>query len=281
MSTNRIVTAIILFNIFSASFCFSQEAPFYPQRIISLGPALTEQIYLLDAQDKLVGVTRYCQRPAQAQEKEKVGTVLEANLEKIAYLEPELVLATGLTNPKTIEKLKRLNINVVSFTQAKDFSQISEQFLALARLLGKEEQAEGILSRAKRRIDVLKRRVKHLAKKKVFAQVGANPLFAAGPDSFINDCIRLAGGINVVSGTRSGLYSREKVLQDNPDVIIITTMGIVGIEEKERWQNFKSLSAVKNNQIYIVDEYIFCSSTPPSFVQALEKMVALLHGENG
>ena len=277
----RVLIGILLFNICVATFCFPEDISSYPERIVSLGPALTEQIYLLGAEDKLVGVTRYCQRPAQAQEKEKVGTVLEANLEKIAYLEPNLVLATGLTNPKTIEKLKRLNINVVTFPQAKNFSQINEQFSALARLVGRQERAGEILSRAKRRIDVLERRVKHLAKKKVFAQVGANPLFAAGPDSFINDCIRLAGGINVVSGTRSGLYSREKVLQDNPDVIIIATMGIVGKEEKQQWQNFKSLSAVKNNQIYIVDEYIFCSSTPPSFVQALEKMIALLHGENG
>ena len=76
---------------------------------------------------------------------------------------------------------------------------------------------------------------------------------------------------------KSGLYSRERVFQGNPDVIIITTMGLVGEEEKAVWQNYPALNAVQTQRIYIVDEYQFCSMSPEDFLQALEKMVEILH----
>jgi len=66
----------------------------YPQRIISLGPSLTEELFLLGVQDKIVGVTTYCQRPPEVKAKKKVGTVVEVNVERIMSLKPDLVLAT-------------------------------------------------------------------------------------------------------------------------------------------------------------------------------------------
>jgi len=245
-----------------------------------LGPALTEQLYLLGAENKLVGVTTYCQRPVDAQKKEKVGTVLQANLEKVIYLEPDLVLATPLTNLKTIEKLKSLGVEVAILLTARNFSQICEEFLELGRIVGREKMAKEIIRQAKIEVDSLREKVKNLHKVKVFIQIGAKPLFTVTDDSFFNDFIEFAGGINIGHGAKSGIYSREKVLEDNPDVIIIVTMGIVGKEEKEIWRNFETLNAAKNNRIFIVDSDRFCSPTPVSFVQALEEMVKILHSED-
>ena len=273
------LTIIFLFNICAQGLC-SPEDFSYPQRIISLGPALTEQLYLLGAEDKLVGVTVYCCKPRQAQKKEKVGTVLEVNLEKIIYLQPDVVLATSLTNLKDIEKLKGLGIKVVTFPQAKNFSQLCEQFLELARLVGKEKVAREIVHRARTKVEIIKRQVKDLPRPKVFVQIGARPLFTAGKDSFINDYIEIAGGENIANDVKIGFYSREKTLEDNPDIIIITTMGIAGEGEKEIWRNFETLNAAKNDKIYIVDSDKFCSPTPVSFVQALEEMVKILHSED-
>lgn len=274
-----IITITFLFNICAQGLC-SPEDFSYPQRIISLGPALTEQLYLLGAEDKLVGATVYCCRPAQAQKKEKVGTVLEVNLEKIVHLQPDVALATSLTNLKDIEKLKGLGIKVVTFPQAKNFFQLCEQFLKLARLVGKEKVAREIVHRARTKVEIIKRQVKDLPRPKVFVQIGARPLFTAGKDSFINDYIEIAEGENIANDVKIGFYSREKVLEDNPDIIIITTMGIAGQGEKEIWRNFETLNAAKNDRIYIVDSDKFCSPTPVSFVQALEEMVKILHSED-
>jgi iron complex transport system substrate-binding protein len=274
-----LIIIIFLFNICAQGFC-SPEDSSYPQRIISLGPALTEQLYLLGVEDKLVGVTTYCKRPLDAQKKEKIGTVLETNLEKIIHLEPDLVLATPLTNPKTIEKLKSLKVEVRTVLAARKFSQICEQFLELGRIVGRERRAEEIVRRAKKELGILRKKVQNLPKVRVFIQIGARPLFTAAEDSFFNDFIDFAGGINIARGAKSGLYSRERVLEDNPEVIIITAMGI-GAEEKKVWRKFKSLGAVKNDRIYIVDEYKFCSPTPLSFVVALKEMIEILHFKDG
>ncbi len=271
--------------VFCLLFCFCR-VPFgyaqqnYPQRIISLGPALTEELYLLGADDKLVGCTLYCSRPTEAKNKTKVGTVIDINLEKAVSLRPDLVLATSLTNPEAKEKLKNLGVKVVTFPAAESFSEICGQFLELGRLVGKEKEAAKIIGSAKNKVDFVREKVNGLPKPKVFIQVGANPLVTAGKGSFVSDFIELAGGINTARGTKTMPYSREEVIRDNPEVIIIVTMGIQAEKEKETWGRFKTLKAVVDNRIYIVDSDLLCSPTPISFAEILQEIVKILHPQN-
>jgi iron complex transport system substrate-binding protein len=251
----------------------------YPQRIISLGPSITEELYLLGVEDRLIGCTVYCKKPKEAESKEKIGTVVEVNIEKIVSLKPDLVLATSLSDPKVIEKLRRLGIKVISFSSPENFPQICEQFLELGKITGREKVAEELVEQAKQKVENIKKKVNDLPKPKVFIQVGAKPLFTVTGDSFVNDFIEFAGGVNIAQNLNMGLYSREKVLKNNPDVIIIVTMGIVGEHEKKIWQKYRTLKAVKNNRIFIMDSYKLCSPTPVSFVDTLEKMVKILHPE--
>ena len=249
----------------------------FPQRIISLGPSLTRELYLLGVEDRLVGNTIYCGQPPDAQKKEKVGTVTKLNLEKIMTLKPDLVLTTPLTNHEQVEKLKNLGIRVTTFSAARSFSQICDQFLELGRIVGKEKEAGKIVQKAKLKVSSIQQRIKGLQEPKVLAQIGAKPLWVATKDSFINDFIKLAGGANIGPSGKSGLYSREKVLEQNPDIIIIVTMGIVGEKERKIWRKYKTLNAVKNDRIHIVDSYKVCSPTAVSFVEVLEEIVGLIH----
>ncbi|MFH1507560.1 MAG: ABC transporter substrate-binding protein [Candidatus Omnitrophota bacterium] len=253
----------------------------FPSRIISFGPALTEGLYLLGAQDKLVGCTIYCQKPPEVKNKEKVGTAIEVNLEKIVSLKPDLVLAISLTSPKVKEKLKNLGIKAITFSTPKDFNDICKHFLELGKLVGKVKEAEKIVKSAENKADSIKEKVKNLHHPKVLIQVGARPLFVANGDYFVNDYIEFAGGINIAKGAREGIYSREQALKANPDVIIIVTMGIVGEEEREIWEKYKTLNATKNDRIFIVDSYKFCNPTPVSFVETLEEIVEILHFKKG
>ena len=249
----------------------------YPQRIISLGPSLTKELYLLEVEDRLIGCTIYA--PECAKNKEKVGTVIDINLERIIKLKPDLVLATSLANPKQVEKLRKLKIKVVVFHQARSFQELCDQFLKLAKLVGKEDKASQIIKEVKEKVKSIRDKTKDLKRAKVFIQVGAKPLFTAGKNSFVNDFIEFAGGINIAKDTEFGIYSREKVLEKNPDVIIIVTMGIRGIKEKEIWQRYKNINAVKSKRIYIIDSYKICSPTPTSFVETLKELVKILHPE--
>jgi len=257
--------------------CLSALSSTYPERIISLGTTLTEELYLLKVEDRLIANTIYCTRPPSAKKKEKIGTVINANIEKIISLAPDLVLATSLTPPKQVEALKNLGIRVVVFEYPKSFYELCEQFLELGRLVGCEKRAEGIIKRAKKMVEKVREKTKGRIPPRVLIQIGANPLWVAIGDSFINDFIEFAGGINIAKEEKTGLYSMEKVLEKNPDVIIIAEMGIIGEKEKNAWLKIKALNAVKNNQIYIMDAYKLCSPTPVSFFKTLEEIVEIFY----
>ena len=248
-----------------------------PRRIISLGPTITEKLYLLGAQDRVVGVTTYCERPPDALAKEKVGNVTQVNIEKIVELKPDLVIATSLTERRAVLGLKRLGIKVIVFNEPGSYEEMNRQFLELGRIVGREREAEGIVRAAERRVDVIKKRVEGLPRPKVFIQLGAKPLFAATKDSFVNDFIELAGGTNIAREAKTGFYSREEVLRQDPDIIIIVLMGAATGNEKKGWQKFHALRAVRNDKIFIMDPYRVCSPTPRTFVDALEEMVKALH----
>ncbi|MDI6890046.1 MAG: ABC transporter substrate-binding protein [Thermodesulfovibrionales bacterium] len=271
----KIIICVWVFLFLSGFIGYTQED--YPQRIISLGPSITKALYLLGVGDKLIANTVYCDSPPEAKTKEKIGTVVEINIEEVFNLKPDLVLATSLTDPKTKEKLKNLGIKVITFSTPKDFSDLCRQFLELGRVVGKEKDAEKIVKTAKYEINLIKKKVKDLPRPKVLIQVGAMPLFVATDRYFVNDYIEFAGGVNIAKDAKEGIYSREKVLEANPDVIIIPEMGITGGEEKKVWKKYKTLSAVKDDRIYIIDADKLTSPTPMSFIKTLKEIVHILH----
>ena len=256
----------------------------YPQRIVSLGPINTENVYLLGAEDRLVADTSYCVRPAAAREKQKIGSVMQISIEKIISLRPDLVLATGLTQPQQVQKLQDLGLRVVRFEQPDSFTAICTQFVQLGRLLGLEDRAQQIVAQARNRVQQIEQQVAPLPVQKVFLQVGAQPLFGSVPSSFTHEYIILAGGINVLDDQATGTTNYEKILTKNPDVIIIAVMGTesgVAIREKEKWSSFGSIKAVRNNRVFLINPDLVCSPSPITFSRTLARIAHLMHPELG
>lgn len=258
----------------------SAEQDSVPQRIISLGSYLTEGLFLLGVQDNIVGVTTYCNRPEQAQLKEKAGSIVEVNIEKVLALRPDLILTTPLTNAKAKSKLKQIGLNVVDFEQVKDFAQICDQFIKLGQTVNQQDQARQIVEQAQAEVKMLRQSIGNQPLQKVFVQVGTKPLFTMNQEFFVNDLIKLAGGINIAENAPSGIYSREKVVELNPDIIIIASMGISAEDEKQIWNRYKTIKAVQNNRIYCIDPNIICNPIPSNFVNTLKLIIDFLHKEN-
>lgn len=282
----RLFTVVVLLMFYAAVFGFPVDVvedrennvqAKYPQRIVSLAPALTESLYELGVENRLKGCTTYCNKPEQAKHKEKIGTLIDFNLEKILTLKPDLVLGMEFSERRTIEKLKILGYRVELFPSPGNFSQLCESFLRLGQMVGQEEKAKKIVTKAKQDTAFIRRQVAGVKKIKIFWQLGAKPLFAATKGYFTNDYIEFAGGINIAADAKSGIYSREEVLKRNPDVIVIVTMGVATETEKQTWKTYKSINAVKNNRIYTVDAYTYCSPTPKGFARALQELAVLLH----
>ena len=274
-----IISLAIFFCVIGVPRLVAQQPP---QRIISLAPSITEELYLLGLGDRVVGVTIYCEYPPEVKKKEKIGTLLSPNIEKIVTLNPDLILATMDGNrPEVLSRLSSLGLRVFTFEPAKNFQDISRDFLLLGKLVSKEKEAGKLLSKARGEIEEIKEKVRGLPKVKVFWEVGAKPLVSVAKGTFADEIISLSGGINIAhgAGSRYPRYSLEEVLQQNPEVIILVTMGDVTEQEIKIWKEFKDLKAVKDNRIYVVDADLVCRATPARFQEAVREIASLLHPE--
>jgi iron complex transport system substrate-binding protein len=253
----------------------------YPKRIISLAPSLTKNIYLLGAGNKLVGCTNYCSLQADTNA-EIVANAIQVNYEQIVLLKPDLIITTNLTKSRTIETFKKLGLKILVFENPKNFGEICDQFLELGRTIGKHQQAIQIIEEAQNKIDLIRSSIPASANDDpttVFMQLGANPLFAVVPGSFMNDYMVLSSTKNIVDDLKTGSVNLESVLMRDPAVIFIVLMGIIGSEELKKWKSFDKLKAVENNRIYTIDADKACSPTPLSFVETLEEIIKYLYVE--
>lgn len=266
--SNKILTTIIL--LLTVTLFVHAEN----RRIVSLAASVTRNLYAIEAGDEIVGCTRFCVTDA----KDSIPVVADAinvNMEKIVSLHPDIVIASGLTPPKVLEGLNRMGIRTERLKEPADFNEICSQCLLLGQLSGREENARKVVERSKARLEAIQARTQAEKAWKVFMEIGCDPLFSALPGSFMHDYIVRSGGKNIAEGLDNAMVSKEYVLLQNPDVILVVGMGIVGEDEIGKWKAVKSLSAAKKGKIYPLDQDI-CSPTPATFVDTVEKIVFLL-----
>lgn len=197
---------------------------------------------------------------------------MEVNVEKIVQLKPDLVITTSLNDLRVKAKLMSMKINVFEYSYPKTFGEICGQFTQLGIMLGKKQKAEEILAETRIKVKTVTGSVKNTRRPKVFMQIGAKPLWSVPKDNFMNDLIEMAGGINISSISKTGLYSYEQVLKNDPDIIFISDMGISAEKETAKWKKYATINAVKNDRIYLIDSYELCSSNPVFFAKTLETM---------
>lgn len=238
-------------------------------RIISLSPQITESIYLLGGDEKIVGVTDFCKRPSEAMKKEKMGTPLRPDVEKIVGMRPDIVFGTREGNsPLVMSRLARLEIKTHYFNRPKTFTELMDNFLTLSKMVGKEDRGRRIVEIALGALP----KIKNSKGFTVLWQVGAEPLIVASNNSFANDIILLAGGTNIIhSELPYPRINAEEVILKSPHVIVLMDMGYNIEMEKERWKRYFS-----KVQFVAMDAYSVGSPTPMSFIDAVNRLAESL-----
>ena len=260
----------------------SAQSPGPAVRVVSLSPFITETIYLLGAQAQLIADTSYCTVPPEAAQKEKIGSVTQMNVEKIISLKPDLVIASPLSSEKQLKILVSQGLRVMEIRNPKNFEEMCALTLKIATALGRTARAQVIVQQASADVDTVREQVAGLRPRRVFIQIGLKPLHTVNKDLFINEYIRLANAVNIAEGHSSGIYSREAVIQQDPDVILVATMGSskkAAAFEKKRWMTFPFLTSAKNNEIHVLDPEVICHPTPVSFAAGLRQVAGLIHPE--
>ncbi len=254
---------------------------FPPRRIISLAPSVTEALFALELDDRIIAVTTYCDYPAAARQKEKIGDTLHLNLERIISLRPDLiVISTASQLENLTRRLDELAIPVF-VTNPRTVREVVASLRSLGRLTGAEATAETVALEMERRIAEVERRVSGLFRPKALYVLQTGPLITVGGKTFLNDLIELAGGVSIsVSETADyPQFSRETVAARRPDVIIAPlSHGSELVSEQSLTRDFARTPAVVRGRILRVDPDLV-DRPGPRLVDGLEQLARGLHPE--
>jgi len=236
-----------------------------PNRVISLAPNLTEMIFKLGVGNKIVGNTTFGNYPREAKSISKVGDLISLNFEKIVELNPDLIFITVEGNNKQqYKKLKQLGFKVF-VSNPRDYTGIKKIFSDLAKIFHVEKKAKNVIAKWDETINSIRDSVKNKPKKTGMFLISVNPLMAAGPNTFINQYLKICGLKNIVSTTISNypIVNREDVLQQNPDFIIISKRDSQFINDVDSiFPEWKNLMAIKRKNIIKIDSDLFFRPGP-------------------
>jgi len=255
-----------------------------PRRIVALAPSVTETLYFLGLGDRVVGVTRFSAYPPEAAQKPKVGSYVNLNPERIIGLTPDLIIGTADGNPPAVIRLLERAGIPVFVLNPRNIRQVIESLVRVGELCGVRERALVLADGLTRRVDAIVAKTADRAKPVVFLQVNLKPIMAANGNTFLNDLIRLAGGVNMtrdepVTYPRIGL---EAVIRGRPEVILISSMDRDGAFEAARrqWLNWTLIPAVKHGRVHLVDSDL-TDRPSPRIVRGLEILARYIHPDAG
>ncbi|MEN3186841.1 MAG: cobalamin-binding protein [Atribacterota bacterium] len=254
------------------------------QRIVSLSPANTEVVFALGLGDRLIGVTNYCNYPEEAQEKEKVGNITEVDLEKVIRLEPDLVLAGSLTPREMVDKLEELGVRVFVL----DAHTIDEVFGGLRKvaiIAGVRDKGEQLVQTLRDELVRITQKVNTLPvekKPRLLHVIWHDPIWTTGRNTFVDEFIRLGGGLNVVSDLEGYVtLSLEEFLRRNPDIItVVSTHGseAVSYEFLLSDERLRAIRAIQEGKVFLVDSDLV-SRPGPRVIEAVSVFARVLHPE--
>lgn len=249
-----------------------------PEKIISISPGITEILFALGLNEEIIGVSDYCDYPADAQTKDKMGGFKNPNVEVIISKNPDVVFTSAGVQEEIIQNLEELNIKVIAL-DAGTIQQVMDNIELAGKITGKEDKANEIVADMKQRVEVVTAKVKDQPQPKVFFEVWDDPLMTAGPGSFTHDIIEMAGGVNVASDAdkKYVTYSIEKLLEADPDIYIVNSHAHEPQDVKTR-NGYEVLSAIKNDQIFSIEDNLI-NRPGPRIIQGLEEMAKIIHPE--
>jgi len=253
------------------------------QRIISLAPANTEIVYALGLEDRLVGVTEFCNYPPAAKNKARVGGFSTVDIEKAVELRPDLVLASDIHSKSVTPQLQKMGFRVVSLYPKTVKGAINDITLT-GELAGAAKAAAELTSSLQKRVDTVTAVTAGLApgqRPRALLMIWNDPLMVAGSSTLIDDIIRMAGGTNIAAEINGfGSMNLESMISADPQIIIVPTS--MDKSSDPLWDfvtsdpRMSNTSAVKNSRIYKIEgDLVYRYS--PRCIAALEQVASFLH----
>lgn len=256
-----------------------------PEKIVSLIPSNTEILYAVGAGDEVVGVSEHDNYPEEVKDKEQVAG-LELNIEKIISLKPDLVLAHGSAGDMWDSGLKQLEdsgITVLVVKNAESFDEVYNTIDFIGQATGHTEEASTVIDDMKAKLDEIEKKaaeIKEDDKKSVFVEISPAPeIYVAGKNTFMDQMLNTINAINSVQEEGWPMMNEEAIIELNPEVIIVNYSYIENavdqVLDRKGWQD---VAAVKDKQVYMVDENLV-SRSGPRIVEGVEELAKAVYPE--
>ena len=245
------------------------------QRIVVLAPHFAENLYAAGAGNRLVGAVEYSDYPAEAKAVPRVGGYSRIDLEAVAALKPDLVLAwESGNNMAQVDKLRALGLTVY-IAQPNRMEDVAGLLERLGQLAGTEAVAKPAAERFRMRLAGLRATHANKPRVRVFYQIWKAPLTTIGGPQIISDAIRLCGGENVFGNLKqmAPVVSVEAVLEADPEAIVATGMGDARPEWLADWDRWTRMTAVRRGNLFHINPDIMQRHTP-RILDGAEKLCA-------
>ena len=254
--------------------------PKRPERIVSIGPSITEFLFALGAGPRVVGVDDFSDEPAAAAQLEKVGGI-KVNFEKVVSLKPDLVLSVKFSDG-SIEKLASSGL-LVLVVDPQSAGDVARTAILLGRAVGSD--GETMARDIQKRVDDVRSKAASAATKpRVYHEIDASDptkIFTVGPGSYIHDLIEIAGGVNIAARASSAYpqLSAEEILRNDPEIIVLAAADYSAKPDQVAARaGWSAISAVKNKRIVTIAPNLI--NRPGQRVgEAAEAYAKLVHPE--
>ncbi len=249
-----------------------------PKTIVSLAPSITEIIFAIECESKLVARTDWCNYPEAVMDYVSIGNIDQPDVEKIIELQPEVVILTEMTKQELALQIKDAGIPIVVVDEEDSFNGAYKCIEIVGTVLGADDKAAEVVTAMKTDIDSIIAKVAEAEKKTVYYVMGYGEYgdYTAGKGTFISDMIAAAGGINVADDTEGWTYSIEKLVEHNPDLLLLSLWSPTdGLKEAN---GYKDLTAVKEDKMFTLDDDSL-QRLGPRLGEAFEAMAKAIHPE--
>ncbi len=245
-----------------------RPAPHPGFKIVSLSPAMTENIFALGAAHDLVGVTTFCDYPEEAKKIYEIGDFSNPSLERIISLKPDLVIVNLPEQTRIKKELEKLEINIF-ISSPRTLDDIYNEIIKIGRIVKKQQAADSLVNYMKMHISTVDRS----SKKRVYIELSPRPLVTIGARSFLNELLEMAGAENIFAdlGKAYPVVPQEEVIKRNPDVIIV--LHPEDIRDRLGW---RTITAISNNKVYTTLNQDHLMRPGPRLITGFEQLKRIM-----
>ncbi len=227
-------------------------APNSPRRLVSLAPNLTGLLFELGVGDQVVGVTRYCDYPAEAGSREQIGDFINPSLEKMVALRPDLILAERWPSSRTVERLRQLQLPVQELASPNSLEEIYRLVVQVGELVECEPEAAALVARMRRQADSIAEVTDGFPfRPGLYLEIDL-PTWTVGRPSFSSEAIRFCGARNIFDDLEMAApqVSQEEIIFRNPAIIVSFAATAEQIRRRPGWSG---IEAVRQGRI--IDDF--------------------------